>query len=68
MVGNCTCRVCGKIPAECGTYHNCMHCTRSICVPHCSSVCEQCGMIFCRFCTTINYTLNYERIICPDCN
>ena len=68
LVGNCTCRVCGKIPAESGTYHNCMHCTRSICVPLCSSVCESCGMIFCRFCTTINYSLNYERIICPDCH
>lgn len=68
ILGNCTCRVCGKIPMETGIYHSCMHCTRSICVPHCSSVCESCGMIFCRFCTTIDYTLNYERIICPDCH
>lgn len=68
IMGSCTCRVCGKVPAESGTYHSCMHCTRSICVPHCSSVCESCGMIFCRFCTTVNYSLNYERIICPDCD
>ena len=47
----------------------CSFCNRLCCNnTSCISLCEKCGYKYCKFCCTLNYDDNYERLLCIDCN
>lgn len=47
----------------------CSFCNRLCCNnTTCISLCEKCGYKYCKFCCTLNYDYNYERLLCIDCN
>jgi hypothetical protein len=48
--------------------YRCTYCTRPSCLISCSTNCESCHEIFCKFCIGVNYSYDYERVLCPDCN
>eukprot|EP00978_Attheya_sp_CCMP212_P003058 scaffold6240_cov59-Attheya_sp.AAC.1 len=49
-------------------FGSCTHCERRACVSSCSRTCESCRLVFCSFCSTVNYDQHTDRIFCLDCN
>ena len=75
---NAVCQVC-QSPNHINTsnanpqeYNQCHFCEKLMCSNSsnrfCAKVCEQCGYTFCQFCSTINYSFAYEKVMCIDCN
>jgi hypothetical protein len=44
----------------------CAFCEKAIC-SNCQITCEDCQQVFCSFCSTRDYTMNVERVVCLDC-
>jgi hypothetical protein len=62
------CSFCSIAITQESSMRRCAYCTKPSCLSSCCRKCDSCEEIFCRFCTYINYTFDYERLLCPDCN
>jgi len=52
-------------PAE--PYHQCHYCMKSVC-DGCITSCERCCEVFCRFCSTSNFSGAFMQTLCIDCD
>ena len=73
--GDDFCRSC-NIKFSCNENYllRCTFCNKLCCAPSnstnnsCIKSCDTCNEYYCKYCSTINYDFNYDRLLCLDCN
>lgn len=61
------CKVCSVNIGETSQVQKCNYCTSIVCDAKCDSICDTCGLVYCRLCSNISYKTSYETMACPDC-
>ncbi len=73
--GDDFCRSCNiKFSCDENYLMRCTFCNKLCCTPSnstnnsCIKSCDNCNEYYCKYCSTINYDFNYDRLLCLDCN